>query len=221
MLLDVGGVECMACVRKAYSAVPNQVWSPSIVLQQVSQRSKEFPIKSWNQVSGSFPGQWRHPSNIWNSSSIQSDLHQRLSYEFDRPSNSEKLISVARASISAQEKKTEELPERIGSSGLNHVHRFGENGTTSKRKGMLSDACSASSSCVNFETHKISSLKPSSSAILKGDSISKGESSSLPIGLTGPLSSMNGMSDPIRVSQTIHNPKQFLLHCLNNFIPTL
>lgn len=224
MLLDVGGVECMACVRKTYSAVPNQVWSPSIVLPQVSQRSKEFPIKSWNQVSGSFPGQWRHPSNIWNSSSIQSDLHQRLSYEFDRPSNSEKLMSGARSSISVQEKRTEDLPERIASSGLNHVHRFGENGTISKRKGMMSDACSASSSCVNFETHQISSLKPSSSVMPKGDLISKGESSTLPIGLTGPLSSMNGISDPIRVStnhpqhQAVPStlPKQFYSNPLHS-----
>lgn len=220
MLLDVGGVECMTCVRKAYSAVPNQVWSPSVALSsQVSERSKEFPIKSWNQVSSSFPAQWRHPSNIWNSSSIQSDLHQRLSYEFDRPSNSEKLMAGARSSISAQEKKTEDLPDRIASSGLNHVprDRYGENGPTSKRKGMMSDACSASS-CVNFETHQRSSLKPLPSPMPKG------ESTSLPIGLTAPLSSMNGICDPIRVStnlppaQAVPTPlsKQFYPNPLNS-----
>ncbi|KAL0916994.1 hypothetical protein M5K25_014550 [Dendrobium thyrsiflorum] len=220
MLLDVGGVECMACVRKAYSAVPNQVCSPSVILSpRVSEKSKEFPIKSWTQVSSSFPGQWRHPSNIWSSSSIQSDLHQRLSYEFDRPSNSEKLMAGARSSISAQEKKPDDLPGRIGLGGLNHVprDRYGENCPTSTRRGMMSDACSASSSGVNFETHQNLSGKPSSSIIPKG------ESTSLLLGLTAPLSSMNGTSDPIRVTtnhaqlQSVPSPmsKQFYPNPLN------
>nr|QDX18300.1 B3 domain-containing protein Os07g0563300-like isoform X2 [Cymbidium sinense] len=217
MLLDVGGVECMACVRKAYSAAPNQVCSPSVALShRVSEKSKESAIKSWNQVPGSFPGQWRHPSNIWNSSSIQSDLHQRLSYEFDRPSNSEKLMAGARSSISALEKKPGDLPGRIGLSGLNHVprDRCGENCLTSTRSGMMSDACSASSSGVNFETYQGSSGKPSSSIIPKG------ESTSLLIGLGVPLSSMNDINDPIKVTtnhphhQTVSSPLPKLI-CSN------
>ncbi|XP_020571860.1 B3 domain-containing protein Os07g0563300-like [Phalaenopsis equestris] len=196
MLLDVGGVECLGCARKAYSAVPTQVCSPSVVLSPlVLEKSKECTIKNWNQGSGSFPGQWRHPSNIWNSSTIQSDLHQRLSYEFDRPSNSEKLLAGASSSISLQEKKPEGLPGRIGLSGLNHVprNRYGNNCPTSTRKGMMSDA-SASSSKVNFETCQSSSGKSSSSIIPVG------ESTSLLISLTTPLSSLNDISDPIRAT---------------------
>lgn len=89
---------------------------------QLPERSKELSVKSWNQVAGSFPGQWRHPTNILNSSRIQSDLHQRLSYEFDRP-NADRLMAGARSSFSSQEKKAENIPERIASSSLNHIVR--------------------------------------------------------------------------------------------------
>lgn len=226
--------------------VPNQACSPSMALShRVSENSKECAIKSWNQVSGSFSGQWRHPSNIWNSSSIQSDLHQRLSYEFDRPSNSEKSMAGARSSISAPEKKPDDLPGRIGLSGLNHVPRdrcgnksasftfrfngqslmdynilenVGEICRTSTRSRMMSDACSASSSGVNFETYQSSSGKPSSSIIPKG------ESTSFLIGLNAPLSSVNGISDPIRVTtnhlhhQSVPSPlsKQICSNPLNS-----
>ncbi|RZR73872.1 hypothetical protein BHM03_00029081, partial [Ensete ventricosum] len=53
--------------------------------------------------------------------SLQSDLQQRLSYEFDRPGNIEKLAPGGRLSISAHEKKFEELPERIMSGGHNNI----------------------------------------------------------------------------------------------------
>ncbi|KAG0477227.1 hypothetical protein HPP92_013631 [Vanilla planifolia] len=195
MLLDAGGVECMACVRKAYSTVPNQIWSSSTTLSaQLSERSKEFSVKSWNQVAGSFPGQWRHPANIWNASSIQSDLHQRLSYEFDRP-NADRLMAGARSSISAQEKKVEEPLKRIVSSGLNHVSRdiYGENDPTVSRKGICSDPFS-NASTVKFEAHQNTSTKPST--------VLKGESTSLLIGLSAPFSSINGTNEPSRVSTT-------------------
>ncbi|XP_020596220.1 B3 domain-containing protein Os07g0563300-like isoform X2 [Phalaenopsis equestris] len=174
MLLDVGGVECMTCVRNTYSTVPNHIRSPPMVLSpQLLERSKEFSVKSWNQVSGSFPGQWRHPANIWNSSSIQSDLHQRLSYEFDRP-NTDRLMAGARSSFSPHEKKTVDIPERIASDGLNDVARD-MNG-------------------VKFETHQISPGNPS--ANLKGDS------TSLLMGLPAPFSFINGTSGPTQVSTT-------------------
>ncbi|PKA52415.1 B3 domain-containing protein [Apostasia shenzhenica] len=196
MLLDAGGVECMVCVRKAYSSVPNQIWSPPVTLSpQVSERSKDFSVKSWNQAVSSYPGQWRHPANIWNSSSIQSDLHQRLSFEFDRP-NAERLLAGTRSSFSAQEKKAEELSERITSGGISHVvrDRYGDNDSMSGRKGTTSEACSTGPSGVNFEARQSSQGNPST--ILKGDS------SALLIGLAAPFSGINETSDPARISTT-------------------
>ncbi|KAH0469072.1 hypothetical protein IEQ34_002304 [Dendrobium chrysotoxum] len=189
MLLDVGGVECMACVS-------NQIRSPPMALStQLPERSNEFPVKSWNQVSGSFSGQWRHPTNIWNSSSIQSDLHQRLSYEFDRP-NAERLMVGARSSFSSQEKKSEDIHERIASSGPNHVAQDmnGENNLITMRKGMASDPSSSCFSGVKVEAHQISHGNPSVN--------SKGDSRSLLMGLPAPFSSINGTNDPTQVSTT-------------------
>ncbi|XP_020682691.1 B3 domain-containing protein Os07g0563300 isoform X2 [Dendrobium catenatum] len=189
MLLDVGGVECMACVS-------NQISSPPVALStKLPERSKAFPVKSWNQVSGSFPGQWRHPTNIWNSSSIQSDLHQRLSYEFDRP-NAERLMAGARSSFSSQEKKSEDIHEKIASSGPNHVAQDmnGENNLITMRKVMASDPSTSCFSGIKFEAHQISHGSSSVN--------SKGDSRSLLMGLSAPFSPINGTNDPSQVSTT-------------------
>ncbi|XP_039114813.1 B3 domain-containing protein Os07g0563300-like [Dioscorea cayenensis subsp. rotundata] len=120
LLLDAGGVECIACVRKALVSAPNQMRpSPSFLpLQQASERPKDLPTKSWNQMS-SYPGQWRQMPKIWNLSN-QTELQRRISYEFDRPSSSEKLISGVRPSICVPEKKADDLSERMAFSSLSH-----------------------------------------------------------------------------------------------------
>ncbi|KAJ6846725.1 B3 domain-containing protein-like [Iris pallida] len=201
LLLDAGGVECMGCARKTSAVAQNQMWAPSLLLPQqpqVHERPKEHPAKSWNQGTSSFPGQWRQASHMWSAIGPQSELQQRLAFEFDRPPNAEKLISVSRPSISSQVRRMTNLPEKQASSSLSHIVRDRyENETTgdnqmSTRKGVISDPCTSSSPGVNFETHPNSNGKPS---ILKGDP-------SFLIGLASPLSSPNGATDLGRISTT-------------------
>ncbi|RRT52995.1 hypothetical protein B296_00027197 [Ensete ventricosum] len=128
--------------------------------------------------------------------SLQSDLQQRLSYEFDRPGNIEKLAPGGRLSISAHEKKFEELPERIMSGGHNNIvqdryaHGSTENDPDSIRKSVIPDPCSTSSG-VKIEAKANSSIK------LQPLPISKEDSSPL-IGLAAPFSSTNGSREPMK-----------------------
>ncbi|KAJ6815729.1 putative pentatricopeptide repeat-containing protein [Iris pallida] len=195
ILLDAGGVECMACARRTSPVAQNQMWASSLLLApqpQVPERPKEYPVKSWNQGTGTFPGQWRQTSHMWGAVGPQSELQQRLAFEFDRPPNAEKLISLSRPPISTQDRRMGDLPERQASSSLNHVvrDRYG-NGTTgdigpmSTRKGVISDHSTSSSPGVNFEPHPNSSGKPS---IVKGDPPSS-------LNLAASLSSPNGATD--------------------------
>lgn len=222
LLLDAGGIECIICAKKTISMAPNNMWSPSLLMSsQLSERPKEHPVKGWNQMPGSFPGQWRQGPHLWNTG--MSDLQQRLSYEFDRPLHTERLMAGVRASMSAQERKLAEPSERLASTSLNHVVRNGTAGLDSasafniyreegnslhdsghhlrddpgsSRKGVITDPCSTSSSGVNFESHPNSCAKPPPSTILKGDS------SPLLIGLAATFSSPNGSNDPGRASVT-------------------
>uniref|UniRef100_A0A1D1YYL3 B3 domain-containing protein Os07g0563300 n=1 Tax=Anthurium amnicola TaxID=1678845 RepID=A0A1D1YYL3_9ARAE len=108
MLLDVGGIECIACGRKNCIKAPNHVWQSSSLFPLGPERLKDVSGKSWSQLTASspVPGQWRQASNLWNTS-IQSELQQRLSYEFDRPNGSDRLIPGPR------------LPDRLAS----HLNR--------------------------------------------------------------------------------------------------
>ncbi|XP_018686075.2 B3 domain-containing protein Os07g0563300 isoform X4 [Musa acuminata AAA Group] len=140
---------------------------------------------------------WRQAPHMWNMTSLQSDLQQRLSYEFDRPSNIEKLAPGGRHSISAHEKKFEELPERIMSGSHNNIARdryahgnTGENDPDSTRKSVIPDPCSTSSG-VKIEAKANSSIK------LQPLPISKEDSSPL-IGLAAPFSSTNGSREPMK-----------------------
>ncbi|CAA7394673.1 unnamed protein product [Spirodela intermedia] len=102
MLLDAGGVECIACARKNFITV------------RISQLNASGPV----------PGQWRQASNMWKTFT-QSDLQQRLSYEFDRPNGADRLISGPRLPIpSHSKKKVEDLPDKLSS----HINRVQLNG---------------------------------------------------------------------------------------------
>ncbi|CAL9107179.1 unnamed protein product [Musa textilis] len=197
VFLDVGGVECIACARKSLAMAPNQMLSsPMLMHQHVSER-RDLPVKSGRPITGPFSGQWRQAPHMWNMTSLQSDLQQRLSYEFDRPSNIEKLAPGGRHSISAHEKKFEELPERIISGSHNNIARdryahgnTGENDPDSTRKSVIPDPCSTSSG-VKIEAKANSSIK------LQPLPISKEDSSPL-IGLAAPFSSTNGSREPMK-----------------------
>nr|XP_018686074.1 PREDICTED: B3 domain-containing protein Os07g0563300-like isoform X3 [Musa acuminata subsp. malaccensis] len=197
VFLDVGGVECIACARKSLAMAPNQMLSsPMLMHQHVSER-RDLPVKSGRPITSPFSGQWRQAPHMWNMTSLQSDLQQRLSYEFDRPSNIEKLAPGGRHSISAHEKKFEELPERIMSGSHNNIARdryahgnTGENDPDSTRKSVIPDPCSTSSG-VKIEAKANSSIK------LQPLPISKEDSSPL-IGLAAPFSSTNGSREPMK-----------------------
>jgi hypothetical protein len=125
----------MLCTTQA----PSPVWVPSSNIQHPR-------IPTMRPPAGTpFPGHWRQASNLWNTSSVQSDLQQRLAFEFDRP-NSEKFLQQVRSSAALQQhqqqqqqhvrdKKYEEMPERtvvptISPNAINPIirERFGANG---------------------------------------------------------------------------------------------
>ncbi|KAL6656773.1 hypothetical protein ACP70R_004553 [Stipagrostis hirtigluma subsp. patula] len=109
-LRDAGGVDCSICCRKRAMAPPSPVWSSSVHPSQNVPDRKDNPVKSWRPPSGQISSQWRQ-TNLWSVSSIQSDLQQRLAYEFDRPSGSEKLLP-GRTFIHAQERKFDDMHDR-------------------------------------------------------------------------------------------------------------
>ncbi|XP_042451015.1 B3 domain-containing protein Os07g0563300-like isoform X2 [Zingiber officinale] len=196
VFLDAGGVECIACARKSLTMAPNQISSSLVLMQQHVPERRDSPAKTWRSIATPLSGQWRQAPHMWNMT-MQSDLQQRLSYEFDRPSSIEKLAPGGRHSISAHEKKFE--PERKIATNLNNISRdkythgnTGENDPMSIRKSVSADPCSTSS-LVNFEA------KPNSSIKLQQLPVSK-ENSSLLIGLPASFSSSNGVKDPMNLS---------------------
>ncbi|XP_065020923.1 B3 domain-containing protein Os07g0563300-like isoform X4 [Musa acuminata AAA Group] len=225
VFLDVGGVECIACARKSLAMAPNQMLSsPMLMHQHVSER-RDLPVKSGRPITSPFSGQWRQAPHMWNMTSLQSDLQQRLSYEFDRPSNIEKLAPGGRHSISAHEKKFEELPERIMSGSHNNIARdryaHGNTGLESfpsyykyKEEVRNSDVLLKSfllvgendpdstrksvipDPCSTSSGVKIEA-KANSSIKLQPLPISKEDSSPL-IGLAAPFSSTNGSREPMK-----------------------
>ncbi|XP_078156962.1 B3 domain-containing protein Os07g0563300-like isoform X2 [Carex rostrata] len=140
VLLDAGGVDCMACARKIFGMAPSPVWVPSPSMHHPRMPTMRPPAGT------PFPGHWRQASNLWNTNSVQSDLQQRLAFEFDRPSCSEKFLQQVRASAALQQhqqqqqhvadKKFDEMPERsvVPAMPLNAIspitrERFGANGS--------------------------------------------------------------------------------------------
>ncbi|XP_062188787.1 B3 domain-containing protein Os07g0563300-like isoform X1 [Phragmites australis] len=123
-LRDAGGVDCSKCARNTRSALapPSPVWSSSMHPSQNVADRKDNPVKSWRPPAGQISSQWRQ-TNLWSLSSIQSDLQQRLAYEFDRPSGSEKLLP-GRTFIHAQERKFDDMHDRPTTpAGMNQVMR--------------------------------------------------------------------------------------------------
>lgn len=198
--------------------------SPMLMHQHVSER-RDLPVKSGRPITSPFSGQWRQAPHMWNMTSLQSDLQQRLSYEFDRPSNIEKLAPGGRHSISAHEKKFEELPERIMSGSHNNIARdryaHGNTGLESfpsynkyKEEVRNSDVLLKSfllvgendpdstrksvipDPCSTSSGVKIEA-KANSSIKLQPLPISKEDSSPL-IGLAAPFSSTNGSREPMK-----------------------
>ncbi|KAK3125377.1 hypothetical protein QOZ80_7BG0604040 [Eleusine coracana subsp. coracana] len=123
-LRDAGGVDCNKCARNTRTAMapPTPVWSPSMPVPQNVADRNDIPVKGWRPPAGQVSSQWRQNA-MWHMSSMQSDLQQRLAYEFDRPSGSEKLLP-GRTFIHAAERKFEDMHDRpMTPAGMNQLIR--------------------------------------------------------------------------------------------------
>ncbi|XP_042378408.1 B3 domain-containing protein Os07g0563300-like [Zingiber officinale] len=212
--LDAGGIECIPCPRKSLATAPNQISSSLMFMQQHAPERRDSPAKTWRSMANPLSGQWRQASHMWNMT-MQSDLQQRLSYEFDRPSSIEKLAHGGRHSIATHEKKFE--PERKTNTDLNNISRdkyihgnAGENDPMSTRKSVSTDPCSTSS-IVNFEA------KPNSSIKLQQLPVTK-ENSSILISLSASFPSSNGVKEPMKLSSN-QSPSQITTPLSKQFYP--
>ncbi|KAL5730054.1 hypothetical protein ACHQM5_002927 [Ranunculus cassubicifolius] len=87
ILLDAGGVYCVACARKNIfmCRAPNQIWQSSSTFSPPSPcRPKDMSAKNWNQTAGpsAASGHWRQPFSNWNSSGA-SVLNPTMHYDVD------------------------------------------------------------------------------------------------------------------------------------------
>lgn len=201
------------------------MWSSSNFL--TSERLKELPCKSWSQLSAStaVPGQWRQAPSAWRSAvSSQSELHQRLSFEFDRPSN-RSLVSEKRKVDDLHERPLPTVPNRItidrhsnGStgpkpSGFSTFHRddvivntekleessllVGDSDNIPTRKGVIQGSRLSSSAGIKIE--KV----PNACSIPHRPPLLKDGSKSPVVGITTPLLPSLEPNDQLRAS-TIH-----------------
>lgn len=194
--------------------------------QQASDR-REFPAKSWKPMNGPFFGQWRQAPHIWNMTSAQSDLQQRLSFEFDRPNCIEKLTPGGRYSIAGHDKKYVNVSDRTNSSNNNISREKLANGksgldatsTFSSFRGEEGNAEGTLDSCrleenESASTRKAANPEPystnSSGANLDAhlhshvssfpSTTSREDSSSLLVGLAASFQSASGSKEPTRFS---------------------
>ncbi|KAL1201818.1 B3 domain-containing transcription factor VAL3 [Cardamine amara subsp. amara] len=102
MLLDAGGIECLACARKKVALGPNFSPSPSFLFQSpISERLKDLSI-NWSSPTGSNQIS-RQPPSLLGPSVMQ--FNRGGTYEFSQP------ISKDRATACSMEKKR----------GMNHL----------------------------------------------------------------------------------------------------
>ncbi|KDP20893.1 hypothetical protein JCGZ_21364 [Jatropha curcas] len=136
MLLDAGGIECMACARKNVVLTSSTAWPPSIFYNSpLSERFKDVSVKNWSQLAGSGPVPWRQAPSLFNSSISHSDGHPRTLYEIDR------LHAGERSTLPSLEKgRIEDFSERLINGNLKlgtrarDIVENGNAGTSSEEK---------------------------------------------------------------------------------------
>ncbi|TVU38411.1 hypothetical protein EJB05_11779, partial [Eragrostis curvula] len=217
-LRDAGGVDCAKCARTTRSAMapPNPVWSPSMHVPQNVPDRKDNPVKTWRPPAGQISSQWRQ-TNMWSVSSVQSDLQQRLAFEFDRPSGSEKLLP-GRTFIQAHERKFDDMHDRPTTpASMNQLMRERDaNGQPTTLDPPYPYALyhreGPHSNCVNDPSHHggenerrmaVPDASTGLDAGFKHDShhpsMLKDDQPSLSVGLPSNFASANGPKDHIRI----------------------
>ncbi|KAL9346723.1 hypothetical protein Peur_061576 [Populus x canadensis] len=146
ILLDAGGIACIACASKSFVLKSNLAWPPLFHHSPFPERLKDLSVKSWSQLAGSGPVPWRQAPSLFNSSATQSELQPRMPYEVDRLNAGERF-----SALSLEKRKLEDFPERfINGSPRNHLQDIVENGNA----GIIDDE----------QPHMLSSLREDISA---------------------------------------------------------
>ncbi|KAF9611833.1 hypothetical protein IFM89_035818 [Coptis chinensis] len=110
VLLDAGGIECMACARK------HSITSWSLLPLPLSERMKDTSGKNWTPVAvpNGVSGQWC-PRNAATS---QSQMFPLMLCQVDRSNGIHKVISGERPSVSGLERVLEDPSDRAVSGSL-------------------------------------------------------------------------------------------------------
>ncbi|XP_028795384.1 B3 domain-containing protein Os07g0563300, partial [Neltuma alba] len=172
MMLDPGGIECIACARKSIILPPSLPWSPPFSLQS---RFRDLSSKNWSQLAGSGPVPWKQAPSLFNTNS-SSDRHPDMPSVVEI-SSVDNIYGNERISASSLEKKSDDLSGipanwnvKIGTREMMFIN------------GMRNDE--KSSSCLNMCQQ--TSLKE--------------DSSTQPFGLTVPYAHQNERNGQIGVT---------------------
>ncbi|KAJ7968470.1 B3 domain-containing protein [Quillaja saponaria] len=120
VLLDPGGIECLACARKNIILPSNPPWPPSMFFHSpLSERFKDLSVKSWSQLAGSGPVPWKQAPSLFNSAISSPELHFRVPYEVDISTGINKVNGNERLPACSLDKKIEDFSERPMNGSLN------------------------------------------------------------------------------------------------------
>ncbi|KAL1289296.1 hypothetical protein HN51_057758 [Arachis hypogaea] len=109
MLLDPGGIECLACARKHMVLPSNSPWQQSFSLQnRLPERIRDMSGKNWSQLAGSGPVPWKQAPSLFNSVS-SSDLHPDVPSLVELSNSIDKRYVIERLPASTMEKKNDDL----------------------------------------------------------------------------------------------------------------
>ncbi|KAJ7946909.1 B3 domain-containing protein [Quillaja saponaria] len=163
VLLDSGGIECLACARKNTILPSNPAWPSSLFFHPpLSERFKDLPGKSWNQLAGSGPASWKQAPSLLNSTISSPELHFRVPYEVDISTSINKANGNERLPACSLDRKIEDLSERPVSGSLTlGAQEIVVNGIKCEEK---------TSSCLNI-SQQPSSLKEDPSTTQFGSTV--------------------------------------------------
>ncbi|XVF87570.1 hypothetical protein PTKIN_Ptkin18bG0131000 [Pterospermum kingtungense] len=182
VLLDAGGIGCIACARKNVVLGSNSPWPPLFFHSSLSERSKDYPAKGWSQLAGSGPVPWRQAPSLFSSSIPQPELHSRVLPEVDSSNGIDRRNVSDRLSTPSLEKKK--------------IENFSERSMNGPMKPGAQDMHEKGNAGIDCEEHRSSCLTKSQQSSLKE------ESSNPPFGLAVPFTSPDEGNGQIVVSGT-------------------